>query len=81
MTTDLIPSLRSQIDDLDARIIELVSRRAELSRQVQEQRIAGGGLRLELDRERAILRTYATALGEPGTSLADAVLRTCRGAL
>jgi len=81
MTTDLIPSLRTQIDDLDAQIIALVEQRARLSKQVQQQRIAGGGLRLELGRERDILATYAGALGEPGTALADAVLRTCRGAL
>jgi len=81
MTTDLIPSLRTQIDDLDAQIITLVTQRAQLSAQVQQQRIAGGGLRLELGRERDILATYSTALGESGTALADAVLRTCRGAL
>lgn len=78
---DVIPTLRDQIDALDAQIIELVSRRAELSRQVQQHRIANGGMRLELGRERTILQTYAEALGTPGTSLADAVLRTCRGSL
>ena len=83
MSTDttVIPSLRSQIDELDQRIIELVNQRAELSRQVQEHRLANGGMRLELGRERNILQTYRDALGEPGTALADAVLRTCRGAL
>ncbi len=78
---DVIPGLRDQIDELDAQIIELVTRRAELSRQVQEHRLARGGMRLELGRERTILQTYAQALGAPGTSLADAVLRTCRGSL
>ena len=80
-TTELIPSLRGRIDELDTQIIALVEQRAHLSKQVQQQRIAGGGLRLELGREREILATYSGALGESGTALADAVLRTCRGAL
>lgn len=81
MTTDVIPSLRTRIDQLDARIIELISERAALSKQVQAHRIAGGGMRLELGREREILQTYRSALGEQGTALADAILRTCRGSL
>jgi chorismate mutase len=80
-TTDAIPSLRTQIDELDARIISLINERAALSKQVQAHRIADGGMRLELGREREIMQTYRSALGEPGTALADAILRTCRGSL
>lgn len=76
-----IPVLRSQIDALDAAIVRLVAERARLSRRVQAARIAAGGVRIELGRERAVLEGYRSGLGEAGTGLADAVLRTCRGAL
>lgn len=76
-----IPVLRSQIDAIDAAIVRLVAERARLSRRIQAARIASGGVRIELGRERVVLDTYRTGLGENGPALADAVLRTCRGAL
>lgn len=78
---DPIPGLRERIDELDEQIIRLVGDRAALSAQVQEHRIAAGGVRLALDRERAILAGYRGALGESGTALGQAVLRLCRGRL
>ena len=79
--TDPIGLLRARIDALDEGIIRLVSERARLSRRVQSERMAAGGVRLELDRERRILDSYRTGLGEGGGSIGDAVLRTCRGPL
>jgi hypothetical protein len=48
---------------------------------VQSARIAAGGVRLELDRERRVLDSYRGGLGDGGGSIGDAVLRTCRGPL
>jgi chorismate mutase len=79
--TDLIPLLRTQIDAIDAGIARLIAERARLSRRIQTARIAAGGVRVELGRERRILEGYRSALGEEGIGLATAVLRLCRGPL
>jgi chorismate mutase len=80
-TADAIPALRDQIDAIDRAITQLVAERAQLSRRVQAARMNAGGTRIELGRERVILDTYRGALGPDGPSLADAVLRVCRGAV
>ena len=77
----LIAALRARIDDLDRSILEHIQERRVLSRQVQDTRVASGGVRIELSREREVLDTYARSLGKDGTALATAVLRTCRGPL
>jgi chorismate mutase len=79
--TDLIPLLRTQIDAIDAGVTRLIAERARLSRRIQTARIAAGGVRVELGRERRILAGYRAALGEEGVGLATAVLRLCRGPL
>jgi chorismate mutase len=79
-TADTIPVLRSQIDALDEAIVRLVAERARLSRRIQSARMNSGGTRVELGRERVILETYRTALGQHGPALADSVLQVCRGA-
>lgn len=76
---DLIPLLRTQIDAIDAGIARLIAERARLSRRIQSARIAAGGVRVELGRERRILEGYRSTLGEEGIGLATAVLRLCRG--
>lgn len=73
--------LRSQIDALDEGIIALVTERARLSAQVQQNRIATGGVRLELGRERLVVDAYRGALGDSGAAIAESVLRSCRGPL
>jgi chorismate mutase len=78
---DLIPLLRDQIDAIDAGIARLIAERARLSRRVQAARIAAGGVRVELGRERRILESYRTVLGDDGVGLGNAVLRLCRGPL
>ena len=77
---EAIPVLRGQIDALDAAICRLVAERARLSQRIQAARVNSGGTRVELGRERLILDTYRRALGPAGASLADAILRVCRGA-
>lgn len=75
----LIPTLRNQIDAVDAAIVALVAERARLSQRIQTARMNSGGTRVELGRERVILDTYRAALGDQGPHLADAVLQVCRG--
>jgi chorismate mutase len=74
-----VDTLRGQIDALDAALSRLVVERAALSRRVQAARMNAGGTRVELGRERAIMDRYRNALGDDGATLADSVLRICRG--
>ena len=78
---ELIPLLRTQIDAIDAGIARLVAERARLSARIQSARIAAGGVRVELGRERLVLAGYRNSLGDDGVPLANAVLRLCRGPL
>ena len=78
---ELIPLLRTQIDAIDAGIARLVAERARLSARVQSARIASGGVRVELGRERLVLEGYRDTLGDDGVPLGSAVLRLCRGPL
>lgn len=78
---ELIPLLRTQIDAIDAGIARLVAERARLSARIQSARIAAGGVRVELGRERLVLDAYRDTLGEDGVPLGSAVLRLCRGPL
>jgi len=78
---DELQDLRVEIDALDAEIIRLWQRRAEVSKRVGEIRMANGGTRLVLDRERAILEKYRAALGDDGVQIAMLVLRSGRGPL
>jgi chorismate mutase len=78
---DELQDLRVEIDALDAEIIRLWQRRAEVSKRIGEIRMANGGTRLVLDRERAILEKYRSALGDDGIQIAMLVLRSGRGPL
>lgn len=78
-TTDAVGSLRQEIDALDRDIIELLRNRARLSAHVQRERVDAGGVRLALGRELQVVETYRESLGVAGGSIADAVLRFCRG--
>ncbi|MEU5871490.1 chorismate mutase [Glycomyces sp. NPDC047369] len=81
VTTDELDSLRTEINALDDELIRLWQRRAAVSKRIGEIRMANGGTRLVLDRERAILEKYRTALGEDGVQIAMLVLRAGRGPL
>lgn len=77
---DPIPTLRHQIDALDAAIAQLIVGRAQLSRRIQAARLDAGGTRVALGRERAIRQRYRVALGSAGSAVAESILRVCRGA-
>jgi len=76
---DPIPTLRHQIDALDAAIAQLIVERAQLSRRVQAARLEAGGARVALGRERAVHQRYRAALGSAGSAVAESILRVCRG--
>ena len=76
-----ITDLRQRIDEIDAALIRLWQERAAISQEVGRTRIASGGTRLVLSREREILDRFRTALGADGTQLALLILRAGRGPL
>ena len=76
-----IPQLRIRIDEIDQMLIELWQERAALSQKIGLIRVASGGTRLVLAREREILQRFRNALGPDGTQLALLVLRSGRGPL
>ncbi|WP_370354903.1 chorismate mutase [Catenulispora sp. EB89] len=74
-----VRSGRAQIDDLDARILAMITERISTAADIQTARIAEGGRRLDLKRETEIIARYRQALGRPGVTVAMAVLELCRG--
>ena len=76
-----IQAIRKRIDEIDETLIALWKERAELSKQVGVTRMASGGTRLVLSREREILEHFRSELGADGTQLALLLLRAGRGPL
>ncbi|MEU1885099.1 chorismate mutase [Micromonospora rifamycinica] len=76
-----IVAIRQRIDEIDRTLIALWQERAALSREVGVTRMASGGTRLVLSREREILERFRSELGADGTQLALLLLRAGRGPL
>jgi chorismate mutase len=76
-----ISDLRKRIDEIDRQLIELWLERAACSQEVGATRVASGGTRLVLAREKEILERFRGALGADGTQLALLLLRAGRGPL
>jgi chorismate mutase len=76
-----IRSIRERIDEIDQAIIDLWLERAGLSQQVGKTRMASGGTRLVLSREREIVDRFRESLGPDGTQVALLLLRAGRGPL
>jgi chorismate mutase len=76
-----ILAMRERIDEIDQAIIDLWLERARLSQQVGKTRMASGGTRLVLSREREIVERFREALGADGTQVALMILRAGRGPL
>ncbi|MGC5377773.1 chorismate mutase [Micromonospora sp. DT68] len=76
-----IVQIRERIDEIDHALISLWQERAALSQEVGVTRMASGGTRLVLSREREILERFRGALGADGTQLALLLLRAGRGPL
>ncbi|GAB7048602.1 chorismate mutase [Catenuloplanes indicus] len=76
-----IVEIRSRINEIDDAIIALWKERSALSQQVGKTRVASGGTRLVLSREREIMEKFREALGADGTQVALLLLRAGRGPL
>lgn len=76
-----IMKMRTRIDEIDAQIIALWQERAAISQHVGKTRVASGGTRLVLSREREIMDRFRAELGPDGTQLALLILRAGRGPL
>jgi chorismate mutase len=76
-----IARLRTRIDAIDDALVILWQERAALSQQVGAARVASGGTRLALAREREVLDRFHRELGPLGTQLGLLLLRAGRGAL
>lgn len=81
LAAEHIAALRHRIDEIDSQIIELWRERAAISGEVGRVRIASGGTRLVLSREREIVDRFREALGADGVQLALLILRAGRGPL
>ena len=81
LAADEIKAMRERIDEIDQAIIDLWLERARLSQQVGKTRMASGGTRLVLSREREIVDRFREALGADGTQVALMILRAGRGPL
>lgn len=75
-----IDDLRQEIDWLDAEILRLIKRRAEVSQTIGAARMAAGGPRIVYNREMDVLARYRE-LGPEGRQLALALLNLGRGRL
>jgi len=73
-----ITELRKEIDWLDAEILRLVKRRAEVSQTIGAARMAAGGPKIVYNREMDVLARYRE-LGPEGRQLAMALLNLGRG--
>jgi chorismate mutase len=79
--SDRIAGMRARIDEIDDSMIDLWRERAAISGEVGRVRIASGGTRLVLAREREIVDRFRDALGADGVQLALLILRAGRGRL
>ena len=79
--SDRIAGLRTRIDAIDEAMIDLWQERAAISSEVGRIRVASGGTRLILAREREVIERFRAALGSTGVQLALLILRAGRGPL
>ncbi|MBP1780665.1 MULTISPECIES: chorismate mutase [Micromonospora] len=73
-----IPQARVCIDAIDHQLILLLRERAELARQLGDQRVALGMSRVALAGEYEVVRRFRAALGPDGAQLAALLLRPSR---
>ncbi|MEU4239375.1 chorismate mutase [Actinoplanes sp. NPDC026619] len=81
LAAEEIIAMRERIDEIDQAIIDLWLERARISQAVGKTRMASGGTRLVLSREREIVERFREALGPDGTQIALMILRAGRGPL
>ncbi|MCP2169662.1 chorismate mutase [Goodfellowiella coeruleoviolacea] len=69
---------RDRIDALDNQIIALLRERTEVSRSIQQARVATGGSQTDTGREAVVADRYRAAFGAPGDEVATAVLELAK---
>jgi chorismate mutase len=79
-SSDEIPSLREEIDAIDAELLRLIQRRTEISQRIGLTRMAAGGPRIVYNREMQVLARFRD-LGAEGRELGMLLLRLGRGRL
>lgn len=70
---------RAEIDTLDAQLVAIITQRLEVSRRIQQERLAAGGPRVVHAREAEVISRWRDALGSPGGRIALALLELSRG--
>ena len=75
-----IDELRLEIDEIDAKLVELILRRTAISHAIGAARKSLGGPKIVYSREMAVLERFR-ALGPQGTDLAMMLLALGRGKL
>lgn len=78
MTTTLTAH-RAEIDALDGQLVALIQQRLEVSRRIQQERLAAGGPRVVHAREAEVVGRWRASLGGPGGRIALALLELSRG--
>ncbi|MEV0899197.1 chorismate mutase [Actinoplanes sp. NPDC049802] len=81
VAVDDIGDMRQRIDEIDGALMALWRERAELSQIIGATRLAAGGTRLVLSRERQVLERFREGIGTEGVQLALLLLRAGRGPL
>jgi chorismate mutase len=76
---DAVRAGRARIDELDATLVALVRERLEVSRAIQQARMATGGPQVVNAREGEVVDRWRAALGAPGGRIALALLELSRG--
>lgn len=77
---DGIDELRLEIDEIDAKLVELILRRTAISHAIGRARKSLGGPKIVYSREMAVLERFR-ALGPAGTDLGMMLLAMGRGKL
>ncbi len=77
---DGIDELRVEIDEIDAKLVELILRRTAISHAIGRARKSLGGPKIVYSREMAVLERFR-ALGPAGTDLGMMLLAMGRGKL
>lgn len=84
--SDSLESLRTEIEDVDSRLLELLARRVELARRIGETKRVDGAATLDPGREAAVIRRAVEAgrerdlPEEPVRALFWTIVGLCRAA-
>lgn len=69
---------RLRIDEVDERLIALITERKTISERIQAACLSAGGIRTDTKREMSVIARYAEALGPAGRNIALSLLKLTR---